>query len=75
VKTDSKNAVETVDRIRQTMADALYKPSQDKEIHVTMSFGIAEYGVHAKQLDALIQKADKALYRAKENGRNRVELF
>jgi diguanylate cyclase (GGDEF)-like protein len=40
-----------------------------------MSFGIAVYKEHAKQIDMLIQKADKALYRAKETGRNKVELF
>jgi len=75
VKTDGPNAVETVDRIRIIIAEALYKASNNQNIHVTMSFGIAVYGQHAKQIDALIQKADKALYRAKENGRNRVELF
>ncbi len=75
VKTDGKNAVETVDRIRQIMADSVYRATNGEDIHVTMSFGIAVYGIHAKQLDALISKADKALYRAKENGRNRVEIF
>jgi diguanylate cyclase (GGDEF)-like protein len=75
VKTDGKNAGETVDRIRQSIAGSVYKTAHGEDIHVTMSFGIAVYGLHAKQIDALISKADKALYRAKENGRNRVEIF
>jgi diguanylate cyclase (GGDEF)-like protein len=75
VKTDGQSAVETVERIRQNIADAVHKATHGEDIHVTMSFGIAVYGQHAKQLDSLIQKADKALYRAKENGRNRVEIF
>jgi diguanylate cyclase (GGDEF)-like protein len=75
VKTDAKNALETCERIRQTIAATDHAASHGENLHVTMSFGIAVYGQHAKQLDALISKADKALYRAKENGRNRVELF
>jgi diguanylate cyclase (GGDEF)-like protein len=75
VKTDGQTALETCGRIRQSVADAVHKAPHGEELHVCMSFGIAVYGQHAKQLDALISKADKALYRAKENGRNRVELF
>jgi two-component system cell cycle response regulator len=75
VKTDGPNAVETCSRIRQNIADAVHSATHGGDIHVTMSFGIAVYGQHAKQLDSLISKADKALYRAKENGRNRVEIF
>jgi len=75
VKTDGPNAVETCGRIRQNIADAVHSAAHGNDIHVTMSFGIAVYGQHAKQLDSLISKADKALYRAKENGRNRVEIF
>ena len=75
VKTDGKSALETVERLRQNLANSLYKAPHGEELHITMSFGIAVYGTHAKQLDQLISKADKALYRAKEAGRNRVEML
>ncbi len=39
---------------------------------VTCSFGIAEYS-EGDSAEALLVRADKALYRAKINGRNRVE--
>lgn len=75
VKTDDQGAVETAERIRSAIAAVPFKSPQGGEVQVTMSFGISEYRKHAKQLNELIAKADKALYRAKENGRNRVEVF
>ena len=75
VKTDARKAMETVERIRQNIERFHFRSPHGIDLHVTMSFGVAVYMQHAKQLDMLIHKADKALYRAKENGRNRVELF
>lgn len=75
VKNDDRNALETTDRIRQRIANLVFKSPTGDDVRVTMSFGIALYRQHAKQIDELIKKADKALYRAKENGRNRVEVF
>jgi diguanylate cyclase (GGDEF)-like protein len=40
---------------------------------ITASFGLSSSGAHLT-LDAVIQRADAALYRAKANGRNRVEV-
>ena len=74
-KTDGKMALETVERIRQNIYNSTFKDTHGKDLKISMSFGIAVYGEHAKQLDLLISKADKALYRAKENGRNRVEIY
>jgi len=74
-ETDSRTAAETVERIRQQISAMLFQDPKGKELHITLSFGIAEYGRHAKNQELLISRADKALYRAKENGRNRAELY
>jgi len=74
VKANTQQAVEKAQRIREAIA-ALAFPHSTGDVRVTMSFGVAVYGEHAKDIDSLIKKADKALYRAKQNGRNRVEVF
>jgi PleD family two-component response regulator len=46
----------------------------DGMIPVTISLGVASNGSGRKRdVEALVQAADQALYRAKHNGRNRVE--
>lgn len=42
-------------------------------LEVTASFGVAELGRPAISTTRLVRLADKALYRAKHGGRNRVE--
>jgi len=41
---------------------------------VSASFGVAAFPEHGNTTDDLLRAADKALYRAKERGRNRVEV-
>jgi len=40
--------------------------------HITVSIGVASLPLDTKDEDELVQKADKAMYAAKERGRNRV---
>ncbi|MBN1576459.1 MAG: diguanylate cyclase [Chitinispirillaceae bacterium] len=75
VKTTDNGAAETAERIRAAIAALPFKSPTGNDVRLTMSFGIAEYRKHARQINELIAKADKALYRAKEIGRNRVEVF
>jgi len=42
---------------------------------VTSSIGVATYPDQATRAEEVIEHADKALYRAKANGRNQVCLF
>jgi diguanylate cyclase (GGDEF)-like protein len=44
-----------------------------ESVRVTMSIGAASIPEHATAREALVEAADKALYKAKESGRNRVE--
>lgn len=48
---------------------------EDKEIRYTVSIGIALFKPEIdKDVASMLERADKALYKAKENGRNRVEI-
>ncbi|MFC4104052.1 sensor domain-containing diguanylate cyclase [Paenibacillus xanthanilyticus] len=40
--------------------------------NVTISMGVASYPVHAETMEALIDAADRAMYLAKQNGRNKT---
>ena len=48
------------------------RPADD--LSVTVSIGVAEPSTRYRQPEQVIHAADQALYRAKHNGRNRVEL-
>ena len=58
------------ERVRERMADSTYPSMPD--LVVTCSLGVAEW-VPGELLEAWLDRADKALYRAKEKGRNRSE--
>ena len=48
--------------------------SDEKNINVTISLGVSEYKSGDDE-KIFLQKADKALYNAKNNGRNRAEIY
>ena len=70
--TDHRQASLVAERLRYVVADARV-PSEQGPIAFTVSVGVATCSDETP-LDAAIAEADKALYRAKKNGRNRVEV-
>ena len=69
------NLVTANDCANLALAEALRRELQDTDFplvgHITASFGLADYEAYPGPA-ALVARADKALYRAKQSGRNQV---
>jgi diguanylate cyclase (GGDEF)-like protein len=65
-----KAAMEQAERLRKHV-QSLVIPFNDEEIRLTISLGIAQYRPHREDWQAFLSRADTALYKAKNGGRNR----
>ncbi len=69
--TDMVGGLQAVERLRSAVAELRFgEPAQG--LMITASFGLAEYRL-GESVENTIGRADTALYRAKDAGRNRVE--
>ncbi len=72
-QTGYPEALAAAERFRQAIEDAVVE-SDSGPVRFTISLGVASLDVdRVQRIEQLMQLADAALYRAKENGRNRVE--
>jgi len=74
VDTDSEQAYAKAEKIRVEIAETLSLPHLSKTLHITVSCGVATAPVHGINMKELLKSVDNALYQAKHNGRNRVEI-
>jgi diguanylate cyclase (GGDEF)-like protein len=72
--TSERGALHAAENIRQEMANLEYVSPKNHKIKFTVSIGISMLHPQDVDLEAILHKADLALYEAKKNGRNRVEL-
>lgn len=74
-RTDLESATRVAEKLRSAVLE-LFIPNESEIGHfVSLSAGIACYGsVSDKLPQSLIRRADQALYQAKHNGRNRIEV-
>ncbi|MGE8131910.1 diguanylate cyclase, partial [Methylobacterium sp. NPDC080182] len=70
-ETDLKGAAVFADRIRQTVASTVFEP-EGQCLRATISIGMAEAELTDGDVDHTIERADRALYAAKSDGRNCV---
>jgi diguanylate cyclase (GGDEF)-like protein len=73
-ETDLPGAVAFAERLRVALELARIRlPGVEADVTITMSVGVAAFMPADGSLDAVLRRADAALYRAKNAGRNRVE--
>lgn len=61
-----------VDEFRRSLMRLRIPTDDERLVSITASFGVAEFRETDKSIDKLLSRADAALYKAKENGRNQV---
>lgn len=71
---ERKGAYEVAKRLRQAIEQIEIKSLDGQPLKITASLGVACYPDDAADKTELIQITDKALYEAKDTGRNRVIL-
>jgi diguanylate cyclase (GGDEF)-like protein len=71
-QTGPEDAMAAATRIKEGIAGAVFTEAPGRK--VTVSIGIATGGHETVNAEKLIDAADTALYQAKRNGRNRIEL-
>lgn len=70
---DAETAMKAAERLRRAVEkNVIEVPGFNRA--VTISMGVAEFQTSMKRADELLKAADVAVYEAKNNGRNRVEL-
>jgi len=74
-ETSLKAAREVAERIRHGQSKMILTGEWRGEINVTLSIGIATFEVNDNKFEQLFSRADKALYLAKNAGRNNVHYL
>ncbi|HEX7645455.1 MAG TPA: EAL domain-containing protein [Burkholderiaceae bacterium] len=70
---DGKLSAGTLQRIMQTISRPI--PVEQKEFSLNCSMGVAVFPSDGETAELLIERADMAMYRAKETGRNNFQFF
>ncbi len=73
-ETGLEQAVHVAERLRENLAETPIA-NGGPHLNLTVSIGITVTGQSSPELTTLLKQADTALYKAKEKGRNRVEVF
>jgi diguanylate cyclase (GGDEF)-like protein len=73
-ETGGEEAKTVAQRIRKTLEDEKFNPQPGKDARITISIGVTQYSPK-EELSSFIQRADKAMYLSKQNGRNKVSAL
>jgi len=74
-ETPPEGAMIVAERMRESLAGTPLEVGAGKLVTGTVSIGIAGYPQDGSSIDAIMARADRAMYQAKRLGRNRVVRF
>jgi diguanylate cyclase (GGDEF)-like protein/PAS domain S-box-containing protein len=72
-ETNLSDSLIVLERIRHLFENEKIALSKDQDISITVSIGVSEYPQHGQSVEKLIVASDKAMYHAKNSGRNCIK--
>lgn len=73
--TNAQNAMIPAEKLREAIRTTKFKPQEGETFVVTVSIGVAELEETEESIDDLINKADIALYEAKQTGKDKTVVY
>ncbi len=73
--TSARHAVNPAEKLRVTVEGKEFRNTDGETFRVTVSIGIAELEESEESIEDLLNKADMALYKAKQTGKNRTVIY
>jgi diguanylate cyclase (GGDEF)-like protein len=73
--TNGNNALGPAIRLARELDKVNFSTNENKAFRVTLSIGISEYHPSDKDNEAIIHRADQAMYYAKQHGRNQIIIY
>lgn len=70
-ETDRERALKAAERVRSAIEEKVFM-HEGVPIRITISIGVSSFPEHGSDIDGLVREADRALYRCKATGRNKV---
>ena len=72
VETGLEGAMQVAERIRESVEQQPFGRDRGLDLRLSISVGVASFPSHGMTREELLEQADKAMYRGKSLGRNRV---
>ena len=73
-ETDLEEAALLANKLCGLVRNHAFTGLEEQALSVTTSIGVSVYGPEHDRPESMVQAADRALYQAKQLGRNRVEM-
>jgi sigma-B regulation protein RsbU (phosphoserine phosphatase) len=75
INTTVQKSLLPAQRLAEKLAQTVFKAEDGREFNVTVSIGVSQYYPEDPNEETVINRADKALYHAKDTGRNKIVIY
>lgn len=69
------NSKKKLDMFRENIASLPFETCEGESINITISIGLTAIPANARYIETALNSADKALYDAKQSGRNKIVIY